>query len=216
MKLIRAHCIGRAHELIVAYIYRNGYERVTVDGEKTLEIDGSCIIIDHPLTQPMISERAPFGEQFAREYASQILNGTKSAFDYTYHDRLFEWKTCFSDFIPIDQIEYIVQDLCATTATRRAVASLWIPSDDILKKNVPCLNLLQCKVVDNKLCMDVVFRSNDMCSAFGQNAFGLVMLQRYIADRVGIEMGRYKHISLIPHIYIKRDATDIKRLIGSD
>lgn len=212
--MIHTYCIGKAHELIVKEIYSKGYERITTNGEKTLEIDGSCIVIDNPLTEPMVSVRAPFGKLFAEQYAEQILHGTKADFDYTYHDRLYKWSTCFEPYLAINQVQCIIDELFDSPKSRRAVATLWIPSEDIKEENVPCLNLLQCKIVGDKLNMDVIFRSNDMCSAFGQNAYGLVQLQKHIADSLGLPVGRYQHISLIPHIYIARDKNDIERLIG--
>ena len=80
MKMIHTYCIGKAHELIVKEIYSKGYERITTKGEKTLEIDGSCIVIDNPFTEPMVSDKAAFGRMFAERYADQILHGTKADF----------------------------------------------------------------------------------------------------------------------------------------
>jgi thymidylate synthase len=221
MKLIHTYCIGRAHELIVKEIYNKGYERITTKGEKTLEIDGSCIVIDNPLTEPMISERAPFGKLFAEQYAKQILHGTKADFDYTYHDLMFNYmygdEDCY-DFVysHFNQVAYVINELRDHPTSRQAVMSLWNPPLHFDMENCPCLNHVQCVIIDGKLCMNVTFRSNDMCAAFGQNAFGLVHLQKYIADSLGLPVGRYQHVSLIPHIYITRDKNDIERFVGVD
>lgn len=222
MKLIHTYCIGHAHELIVKEIYNKGYERITTKGEKTLEIDGSCIVIDNPFTEPMVSERAPFGKLFAEQYADQILNGTKADFDYTYHDLMFDYEygetifsydNCINYF---NQVAYVIDELKDHPTSRQAVMSLWNPPLHFDMENCPCLNHVQCVIIDGKLCMNVTFRSNDMCAAFGQNAFGLVHLQKYIADALGLPVGRYQHVSLIPHIYITRDKNDIERLVGVD
>jgi thymidylate synthase len=221
MKLIHTYCIGRAHELIVKEIYNKGYERITTKGEKTLEIDGSCIVIDNPFTEPMISERAPFGKLFAEQYAEQILHGTKADFDYTYHDLMFDYMygdgDCY-DFVysHFNQVAYVINELRDHPTSRQAVMSLWNPPEHFDMENCPCLNHVQCVIIDGKLCINVTFRSNDMCAAFGQNAFGLVHLQKYIADSLGLLVGRYQHVSLIPHIYITRDKNDIERLVGVD
>jgi thymidylate synthase len=221
MKLIHTYCIGRAHELIVSEIYNKGYERITTKGEKTLEIDGSCIVIDNPFTEPMVSDKAAFGRMFAEQYADQILHGTKADFDYTYHDLLFNYEYGDSDFYDyviehFNQVAYVIDELKQRPTSRQAVMSLWNPPVHFDMENCPCLNHVQCVIIDGKLCMNVTFRSNDMCAAFGQNAFGLVHLQKYIADALGLPVGRYQHISLIPHIYIIRDKNDIERLIGVD
>ena len=218
MKLIHTYSIGKAHELIVKEIYSKGYERITTKGEKTLEIDGSCIVIDNPFTEPMVSERAPFGKLFAEQYADQILHGTKADFDYTYHNLLFRYEYDLNGPACniFNQVEYVINELKQRPTSRQAVMSLWNPPLHYDMENCPCLNHVQCVIIDGKLCMNVTFRSNDMCAAFGQNAYGLVHLQKYIADALGLPVGRYQHISLIPHIYITRDKNDIERLVGVD
>lgn len=227
MKMIHTYCIGKAHELIVKEIYSKGYERITTKGEKTLEIDGSCIVIDNPFTEPMVSDKAAFGRMFAERYADQILHGTKADFDYTYHDLMFDYeyyKPCNNSYFceenyevcSFDQVAYVIGELREHPTSRQAVMSLWNPPEHFDMENCPCLNHVQCVIINGKLCMNVTFRSNDMCAAFGQNAFGLVHLQKYIADALGLPVGRYQHISLIPHIYITRDKDDIERLVGVD
>jgi thymidylate synthase len=62
--------------------------------------------------------------------------------------------------------------------------------------------------------MKVVFRSNDMLTAAGANMFALVHLQQFIADKLGVPAGPYTHISLVPHIYYKRDVNDLEPFCG--
>jgi thymidylate synthase len=73
---------------------------------------------------------------------------------------------------------------------------------------------VQCLVRDGRLSMKVVFRSNDMLTAAGANMYALVHLQKYIADYLGLPCGPYTHISLVPHIYYKRDVNDIEPFCG--
>jgi Thymidylate synthase len=62
--------------------------------------------------------------------------------------------------------------------------------------------------------MKVVFRSNDMLSAAGANMYALARLQQHIAEAVGVAVGAYTHISLVPHIYYMRDVADIPPFCG--
>ncbi|HOH54353.1 MAG TPA: thymidylate synthase [Fervidobacterium sp.] len=155
---------------------------------------------------------------FAEQYADQILHGTKADFDYTYHNLLFRYEYNLNGPACniFNQVEYVINELREHPTSRQAVMSLWNPPVHFDMENCPCLNHVQCVIINGKLCMNVTFRSNDMCAAFGQNAFGLVHLQKYIADALGLPVGRYQHISLIPHIYITRDENDIERLVGVD
>jgi thymidylate synthase len=62
--------------------------------------------------------------------------------------------------------------------------------------------------------MKIVFRSNDMLSAAGSNMYALARLQEFIAGEIGVSVGTYTHISLVPHVYYKRDAADIPPFCG--
>jgi thymidylate synthase len=101
-------------------------------------------------------------------------------------------------------------------STRRAVAITWTPEVDQDEKNVPCLQLIMCTIRRGRLDMKVVFRSNDMLSALGANMYGLTELQKFIADKIGVPVGTYTHISLVPHVYYKRDASELSKMLGPD
>jgi thymidylate synthase len=212
--LIRAPSLGHAHESVVKYILEKGYSLTTEDNELTLETDTITIYVDRPFTEPMTSPCSRFPERFNIKYAEDLLCGTPSEFEYDYHKRLFKWEC---DGIPVDQIEHIVEKLRKERVSRRAMAITWNPRVDPGKKDVPCLQLIQCLLRPDengrdRLHMRVVFRSNDMLSALGSNMYGLVSLQAQIALDVGdCIVGSYTHVSLIPHVYYKRDLSDIPR-----
>ncbi len=44
--------------------------------------------------------------------------------------------------------------------------------------------------------------------------YALVHLQRFIADRLGLPCGSYTNISLVPHIYYRRDINDLEPFCG--
>lgn len=212
MKLIRAPTLSRAHELIIKYILEKGYHVTTENGEETVETDEICLSVDTPLESPMVSERSRFKESFLAEYAKNLICGSDAVFEYDYHGRLFDWGCGLKEEgvdIHQDQIKYIIEKLKASPVSRRAVAITWCPPVDEKLADCPCLQLIQCVVREGKLDMKVVFRSNDMLSASGSNMYALVKLQEHIANEIGVPVGKYAHISLVPHIYYKRDAADI-------
>ena len=203
MKLIKSPTLARAHELAVKYVMDHGTIVHTEDEELTLETDEICIEVRTPMEEPMLSPKSKFKIQFVKEYADHLLHGNTSEFEYDYHERLFEW------FGMTDQIQYIINTLKDNVTSRRAIAVTWEPTTDQIVPDVPCLQLVQCVWRRGKLHMKVVFRSNDVLSAMGSNMYALVMLQKYIADALETPIGFYTHIALIPHIYYRRDASDV-------
>ncbi len=224
MKIIRAASLGRAHELIIKHILEKGRERRTENGEETLETDEIALRVENPLTEPMASGQSRFKKAFLESYADGLINGSDSVFEYDYHSRLFDWgqglKLKEGD-IHADQIRYIIEKLKNEPVSRRAVAVTWNPAIDETLNDCPCLQLIQCVIRKGQeegdaplLDMKVIFRSNDMLSAAGANMYALARLQQSIADAVGVPVGAYTHISLVPHIYYKRDVADIPPFCG--
>lgn len=207
MKIIKSYCLGKLHELVVAHIAKYGDEVVTEDGESTLECETIALETPTPFEEPRFSEKSNIKQNFLDVYTDNLLNGSDSVFEYDYHDRL-------CNYFDVDQVQYIIDKLKAQPHSRRAQGITWNPLTDTKIKDCPCLQLVQCTVRNNKLEMRVVFRSNDMLLAFGANAYALTMLQKKIAAELGLEVGTYTHIALIPHVYNKRDAEDFEKMLS--
>lgn len=213
MKLISAPNIARLHELAIEYVLRHGSIIRTEDGEITIEAGALTLECKTPRESPRISSRAPYGEQFYRAYADELLNGTPARFDYDYYTRLNKYAAS-DESRAVNQIDYIARKLKAHPESRRAVAVTWIPAQDELAQNCPCLQLVQCTARAGKLNMHVVFRSNDMLLAAGANMYALTALQSEIARAIDLDVGTYTHIALVPHIYFKRDASSLAAFCG--
>lgn len=214
MKIIQAPTLKRAHELAIKTVLEKGYIVKSENNEMTIEYDSLCLVVQHPLTDPMFSDRSRFKQEFLTRYTDNLIKGCNNTFEYDYHERLFAWGdklTHAGRYVTTDQIRYIIEKLSRHPESRRALAVTWIPSVDETREDVPCLQLVQCAIRDNVLNMKVVFRSNDILSAAGSNMYALVYLQKHIADALNVNVGTYEHIALIPHIYYCRDVDDIHR-----
>jgi len=213
MRIIRAPSLGRAHELVIKLILEKGSLVTTEDGEETIEYDTTALVVDDPFTPPLASGCSRFRERFLQQYAEDLLNGSDSVFEYDYHTRLFNWGERLvsgGDDVHVNQVQYIIEKLRSSEMSRRALAITWNPVIDEALDDCPCLQLVHCTARDGKLDMKVVFRSNDMLTAAGANMYALAHLQKYIAEQTGYQIGRYTHISLVPHIYYMRDINDIE------
>jgi len=167
----------------------------------------------------MIHRDMPGGLEDLQEYVMEVTEGIKdhlirriddptdTRWEYTYHQRLFKYHWPEEGSMHIDQIETMCQKLAVSPHTRRAQAVTWKVWEDNDCYDPACLQSVWCRILDNKLCMNVRFRSNDAYKAAFMNIFALVQLQKLITDRVAelsgmpIEVGRYCHIADSYHIY---------------
>lgn len=104
----------------------------------------------------------------------------------------------------LDQIETVVNLLRMKPDTRQAVLQIWDARLDLAvpSKDIPCNDLIMLKIRDGKLNMTIANRSNDVIwGAYGANAVHFSMLQEYIADKVGVEVGVYNQVSDSYHVY---------------
>ncbi len=224
MQIVR-HTIGEAHEAIVREIFDNASEVVTEDNEVTFEWDPSdpvMIRVLEPMREPMISNACMFGRKRTEIYGENMLKITppsSEGFSYTYPNRLFDYPVIhgFGDGNGrgFNQIEGIINKLISNPTSRRAIAHTWIVGKDDISNEPPCLQSVQCFVRNGKVNMVCYFRSNDMLSAWGQNAYGLTQLLLYIVGKINTksyssyEIGTLTTISASAHIYWKRDAAEL-------
>lgn len=102
-----------------------------------------------------------------------------------------------------DQIEACLSILSKDNTSRRAVISLYEPADLInaTSVDVPCNTAVYLKLRNNALDLTVVNRSNDLYLGVPYNVFVFGALQKYIAKKLGVDVGAQRHFSDSLHLY---------------
>jgi len=173
---------------------------------KALEIS-LTMTVTNPLKEPMISKFFIGGPRELQQYCMEMLDGIldfeveKGKWAYTYHQRY------------ADQIPFILQELRRNPGSRRAVMTIRDKDADMGSDDPACMQHIQYFVRQGKLDCMVLFRSNDACKATFMNAFALIMLQRRIAEELGVEVGIYVHRANSFHCY-EKDCDRLQAFVG--
>lgn len=110
------------------------------------------------------------------------------------------WRSEFGD----DQLKLLVNKLRADITTRQAVLQMWHAPLDLIgvHGDRPCNTQVYFRVRGGALDMTVTNRSNDIIMGlYGANAVQFSFLQRYVAESVGVLVGKYYHVSNDFHAY---------------
>lgn len=188
-------------------IMKFGYVKMSQYGEKQRElVDIITVIAKDDPDDPYLPSYLYFNKEDLINYYPQMM--TDSVFEgveYTYGSRL-------RNHNGINQIESMIDELRAENYSRRAVAFTWNVEKDCKNSKSPCLDLVQALVQDNVLYFTAYLRSNDMYRAWPQNAYGLLKIQKEIAETLGLLIGKLVIISCSAHIY-ERDFLEAQKMI---
>lgn len=100
------------------------------------------------------------------------------------------------------QLDKIVAQLKDNPETRQAAISIYDGKEiKHYKKDTPCTYAVQFTVLNNKLNMCVVMRSNDLWFGFCNDQFCFSKLQELVSERTGYKMGTYYHFAHNLHLY---------------
>ena len=101
-----------------------------------------------------------------------------------------------------NQIDYIVDLLKNNKDTRQAAISIYDAKEcDTYINDTPCTYAVQFTILNGRLDMAVVMRSNDLWYGFCNDQYCFSMLQKMIADELKIEIGTYYHFAHNMHLY---------------
>ena len=111
-----------------------------------------------------------------------------------------QWqRTCWNN---ISQYERVVQMLKDNPNTRQAALSIYDAKEIPKYENdTPCTYAVQFTILNGRLDMSVVMRSNDLWYGFCNDQYCFSMLQKMIADELKIEIGTYYHFAHNMHLY---------------
>jgi thymidylate synthase len=100
------------------------------------------------------------------------------------------------------QIDCVIGLLRTKPNTRQAAISIYDCKEwDSYTKDTPCTYAIQFTILNDRLDMSVVMRSNDLWYGFCNDQYCFSMLQKMIADELKIEIGTYYHFAHNMHLY---------------
>ena len=244
MYTITKDTIGEAHEAVVRLIMSaEDYNDVlTEDKEYTFEAPEPVNIhIRYPEQHPLSSPSLMFGDLSLDDYCRQMQNPRMLVdreglpdFSYLYSNLIKDYPSGVP--FPVmykgrlaridwphgngrgngkDQIRGVIDKLLKAPTSRRCVVTLFEPYGHPMMDDPPCLNHIQFLLRNNCLNMHALFRSNDMLSAWGGNAYALMNLQRAVLGDLNIaggtdyKMGWLETTSVSAHVYCKRDSQEL-------
>ena len=118
----------------------------------------------------------------------------ENSFVYTYSERL-------QNYQGRNQLIDIVNRLKQDMGSNRAVAITFNPFIDNKRADIPCLQLIQALVRNDKLILSVYFRSNDLYGAFPSNMMFLTYLGMKIANELRVQFDYIDYHCSSLHIY---------------
>lgn len=191
---------------------------VTLANGPRLELLGVKAVITAPaLDSRHALERYGFQLEELLDYAAGMLRpGLPEDTSYTYGNRLRAHFRGGSG--PLDTLEAAIDRLRADPETRRAYVSLWDNSLDLAgeggearaasaqegsewagepseEAGSPCLTTLFFRKAGDALSLTATYRAHNLLTAWLRNVYGLMAIQRHVAERCDIEIGPIAVIS---------------------
>ncbi|MFC1538121.1 hypothetical protein ACFL6H_01735 [Candidatus Latescibacterota bacterium] len=181
------------------------------------------MIIEAPLSEPMIHRSFPGGLEDLEEYRQEVVEGIKNhwvrnpdnpddnRWEYTYNERMFDYKVPGLEE-PINQFEGMIRILADSPISRRAQMVSWQPWMDMEAYDPACWQSLWGRITHDdeglaKLNLNMRFRSRDAYKAAFMNDFAFIDLGKTMAERISelrgeeITLGRFIDQSDSYHIY---------------
>ena len=101
-----------------------------------------------------------------------------------------------------NQLGKVINMLKANPETRQAAISIYDCKEHLdYKTDTPCTYAVQFTVLDGKLNMSVVMRSNDLWYGFCNDQYQFSNLQMLVAHETGYDVGTYYHFAHNLHLY---------------
>ena len=101
-----------------------------------------------------------------------------------------------------NQIDNVIDILSKTSNSRQAAISIYDGKEHLrYAYDTPCTYAVQFTVVDDKLNMCVVMRSNDLWYGFCNDQYCFASVQMLVAYETGYKLGEYYHFAHNLHLY---------------
>ncbi|MEP7352249.1 MAG: thymidylate synthase [Acidobacteriota bacterium] len=184
---------------LIFRLYRFGHRNIVAKKtgpEGRVELQNIKVVIENPVEESDETLRE-FGftlEKF-QGYQQRILEAVKPPdLGYTYGNRLRGYFQ--HDGVTVDSLEIAAQRLKEKPDSRHAYITLWDNSRDLPEgTDTPCFVTAFFRKFEDRLTLTATFRSHNALDAWPENVYGLIAIQKFVADRADIKAGALTVIS---------------------
>ena len=192
----------------IRLIRDQGIEVIDREDRKSKEVLNIIITIENPeedITAPMkVMKGLKKWEYPSLEELEDVFfkQQASSVYHYTYGARMFDYSHSKNQ---ID--DYIIPLLKNQPTSRRGIVVLYHPVIDSKTdlKETPSLISIYFKIIDDKLIVTTLIRSNDMFIGWPANIYQVYLLQKYVAEKLEKRIGALTTISHSAHIFEEYD-----------
>jgi len=195
----RSHTIVRdtpmeAWAEIIFRLFRFGHRNMVAKKsgpEGRVELQNIKAIVENPREEPdEILQQFGFSLEKFQGYQRRILDPEKPPdLGYTYGNRLRGYFRR-PDGTLVDSLEIAAQRLKEKPESRHAYIALWDNTRDLPEgTDTPCFVSAFFRKFDGKLTLTATFRSHNAMEAWPENVYGLIAIQRFVAEKAGMEPG---------------------------
>lgn len=188
---IQENSLGKAWVSCIKLVLDRGQIERDED-VKLSEVWGVSIKINNPNCDDAIINK--FGDKHIIEHTLEKFSRNVYMPDrpFTYGQRIY-------DKNGVDQYAWLLHRIKNKKESKSATISLLNEGD--LSPNLPCLVTLDCKIRDNKLCLQFFYRSQNVVGRQYANFIALAKFQNDLANDLAVSVGPMSGYIASAHIY---------------
>lgn len=184
---------------------------------KGLEFDNTKALFNigfeilNPLDNSITSDFRNWNNKYADREWKWYLEGNPSAKEISKYAPI--WKNMMDENGNVrsnygwqwrrnNQLDKVINLLKQKKDTRKATISIYDGKEiNTYYKDTPCTYAIQFTILNNKLNMTVLMRSNDLWYGFCNDQYCFSKLQEMVSNELNIKTGSYYHFSQNLHLY---------------
>ena len=184
---------------------------IGIDFDNTKALFNQGFTILNPLDNNIDTDYRKWNPVYANREWDWYLSGNPNAEEISTYAPI--WKRMMDDKGNVrsnygwqwkrnNQLDKVVDKLKENNNTRQAAISIYDGKEiDTYSKDTPCTYAVQFTILNNKLDMSVLMRSNDLWYGFCNDQYCFSKLQELVAERVDLKVGTYFHFAHNLHLY---------------
>lgn len=198
-----------AQEVFEFYYNEISKNGINFDNTKTLFNQG--FTISNPLDNNIDTKYRKWNPIYANREWDWYMSGNPNAEEISTYAPI--WKRMMDDEGNVrsnygwqwkrnNQLDKVIDKLKENNNTRQAAISIYDGKEiNTYSKDTPCTYAVQFTILNNKLNMSVLMRSNDLWYGFCNDQYCFSKLQELVSIKLNIEVGTYFHYAHNLHLY---------------